>query len=344
MELTRDKFIFGLQDDSLKERLLHESDPTLARAVSIAQRNKSSKKHVKEMSTSKRSANCDELQHRVPPSRASGRGRAFSCGQCGRTHKPKECPAYGQRCSICHKFNHFAKVCRSKHLLPQAHQNPQLRTKKKIHVVDDFDVNSDSEFTLSLDPIQIDGLAEQSCSTISTSSGDVNFKLDAGVEASVIHTKVYRAMQSKSVHKSTNVRLSAYGGASITPIGTCNLVCKGKSQSHTIEFHVVSVDANPILGLSACRKLGLIKRMDTVSILNGLTKAAIKERYKSVFAGLGKLSKYHITLQEGYEPVINPPRHVPHSLKEKLKQTLEKKVKSGVLVKLDEQLTGYTTL
>ena len=113
----------------------------------------------------------------------SGRGRAFSCGKCGRTHKPKECPAYGQQYSICHKFNHFAKVCRRKHLLPHAHQNPQLHTKKKIHVVDKLDVNSDSETTLSLDPIQIDGLAKQSWySTISTSSGDVNFKLDTGAE------------------------------------------------------------------------------------------------------------------------------------------------------------------
>ena len=77
----------------------------------------------------------------------------------------------------------------------------------------------------------------------------------------MIPTKAYRAMQSKPVLKSANVRLSAYGGVSITPIGTCNVMCKGKSQSHTIKFYVVSVDANPILGLSACRKFGLIKRV-----------------------------------------------------------------------------------
>jgi len=157
-ELTRDKFIFGLQDDSLKEHLLRESDLTLPRAVSIAQRSESSKKHVKEMSNSSSnlSVNCDEV-HRGPPLGATGKSKPFSCGQCGRTHKPKEYPTYGQQCSICHKCNHFAKVCRSKHLFPR---NPQPCTMRNVHVVNEYDVNSDSESTLSLDPIQIDGLAE----------------------------------------------------------------------------------------------------------------------------------------------------------------------------------------
>lgn len=335
-ELTRDKFVFGLLDDSLKERLLRESDLTLARAVSIAQRSESSKQHVKEMSTAKQSANCDEVQHRLPPPGVSGRGRVSVCGHCGRPHKPRECPAYGQQCSICHKFNHFAKVCRSKHLLSQAAQQSRSRTKKRVHVVDDLDSESDTE-SLSLDPIQIDGLAEQSWfSTISTSGGDVTFKLDTGAEASVIPTRVYKNMSSKPVLKPTNVHLTAYGSASITPHGTCTLMCKGKLQSHSIKFYVVSVDASPILGLSACQKLGLIQRVDAINTLHGLTKATIKERYPTVFAGLGKLGKYHITTQEGCEPVVNPSRRVPHSLKDKLKQTLEKNIESGVLVKVDE--------
>ena len=42
-EMIRDKFVFGLIDDSLKERLLREADLTLERAVSQAQRTESSK-------------------------------------------------------------------------------------------------------------------------------------------------------------------------------------------------------------------------------------------------------------------------------------------------------------
>ena len=72
---------------------------------------------------------------------------------------------------------------------------------------------------------------------------------------------------------------------------------------------------------------------------DGLTKAAIKERCKSAFTGLGKLIKYHITLQQRCKHTLCPCR-VPHTLKEKVKHTLQKNVESGVLVKVD-QLTDW---
>ena len=46
-------------------------------------------------SSSKLSVNCDGVQHRRPPSGASGKSKPFSSGQCGRTYKPKEYSAYG---------------------------------------------------------------------------------------------------------------------------------------------------------------------------------------------------------------------------------------------------------
>ena len=48
-ELTRDKFVFGLIDDNLKERLLREPNLDLNKAVDIAQHSESSKQQVKEM-------------------------------------------------------------------------------------------------------------------------------------------------------------------------------------------------------------------------------------------------------------------------------------------------------
>ena len=45
--MLRDKFVFGLRDDSLKERLLRENELDLTKAVEIAQRQESSKKHNK---------------------------------------------------------------------------------------------------------------------------------------------------------------------------------------------------------------------------------------------------------------------------------------------------------
>jgi len=79
-------------------------------------------------------------------------------------------------------------------------------------------------------------------------------------------------MKIKPVLKATDVKLIAYGGASITLIGTCQLLCTGKGQQCNIKFYIVPVDANPILGLSACTKLGLIKRVETIQTLSGMSK------------------------------------------------------------------------
>ena len=54
---------------------------------------------------------------------------------------------------------------------------------------------------------------------------------------------------------------------------------------------------------------------------------------KTIFTGLGK---YHITLQNGYTPVVHQARCVPYSLKERLHKAIEANVKSGVLVKVDQ--------
>jgi len=35
------------------------------------------------------------------------------CGNCGGTHAPRKCPAYGTTCCRCHKKNHWRQVCRS---------------------------------------------------------------------------------------------------------------------------------------------------------------------------------------------------------------------------------------
>ena len=34
-----------------------------------------------------------------------------SCGKCGRSHVPRQCPAYGKRCLKCGNLGHFASLC-----------------------------------------------------------------------------------------------------------------------------------------------------------------------------------------------------------------------------------------
>ena len=56
------------------------------------------------------------------------------------------------------------------------------------------------------------------------------------------------------------------------------------------------------------------------------------------------LCSYHITLHYNHQSVIKPARRIPHSLKDKLRQTLERNVKSGVLQKVDQPTNWVSNL
>ena len=131
--------------------------------------------------------------------------------------------------------------------------------------------------------------------------------------------------------------LTAYGSMHIQPHEICQLTCSmpGYSNTSEINFYVRPIDAHPILGLNDCVQLGLIKHVYHIQEVP-LTKESIQERYPTVFTGLVKLGTYHITLHDNHQPVINPARRIPHSLKDKLRHTLERNVKSGVLQKVDQ--------
>ena len=160
--------------------------------------------------------------------------------------------------------------------------------------------------------------------------------MEPGAEANVIPVKVFNQFTNTPKVQPTKTKLTAYGGTTIKPLGTCTLQCTSKHNCCDVKFYIVNADSQPILGLVDCEKLGLlVKRVNTIEV-DELSKEVLKVHYKEVFCGLGNLGKYHISLREGSTPVVHSARRVPHSLKKQLKHTLDLNVKSGVLCKVDQ--------
>ncbi|XP_035226802.1 uncharacterized protein LOC118199115 [Stegodyphus dumicola] len=61
-------------------------------------------------------------------------------------------------------------------------------------------------------------------------------------------------------------------------------------------------------------------------------------KYKDVFTGTGQFpdEPYHITLKDDAIPVIHPPRRVPQTLQPKLKDTLDKLEREGIVSKVNK--------
>ena len=103
-ELTRDKFIFGLNEDHTRTELFKthvkpdNSKKTLQDVVAEARAIESAKQ------TNKLIVDCQMKLRREP-------GTCFWCGDRRGAHPWKVCPAKGKTCSTCGGNDHFARVC-----------------------------------------------------------------------------------------------------------------------------------------------------------------------------------------------------------------------------------------
>ena len=67
------------------------------------------------------------------------------------------------------------------------------------------------------------------------------------------------------------------------------------------------------------------------------SKQDLIARYPECFDGIGKLKgEYHITLDPAVPPVVHPPRKVPISMKDEIKDELDNMVKNDIIAKIQE--------
>ena len=178
------------------------------------------------MLTSTVSLTCDKIK----PQRTNFASKIIMCGQYGRTHRAKKCPACGQECTRCHKLHHFTRVCKSKQHAYTTSSQPtnapvlksqDLQTKRVFTLEDSESLSTDNESKLLIDPIRIDGLTKPSAwlSTLSTLQGNITLKLDTGAEANILPISTYNKFLFKPSLCPINTKLTAYSGAFISLIG-----------------------------------------------------------------------------------------------------------------------------
>ena len=135
----------------------------------------------------------------------------------------------------------------------------------------------------------------------------------------------------------------------------CDLQCVHRGEEYVLEFYISESPSDPVLSVAACKKLNLViftqelrsqlvhgdPAKTTPQVLEDRYSKQIQTEYFDVFSGLGCLSRpYHMEVDHMEvdpmaDPVVHPPRKVPHPLRNQLADTLEDMVKQGVLEKVD---------
>ena len=107
----RDKFVCGLKDDKIQEKLLSEDKSLeelvkMAKAMELATANVA---HIKEKETDGVNKMCAESN----AFELQKKEKCFGCG--GKCHERRsQCPAWGKTCFKCNNKNHFSRHCKNK--------------------------------------------------------------------------------------------------------------------------------------------------------------------------------------------------------------------------------------
>lgn len=352
-EMVRDRVVFGIHSPKVREKLLNVgSDLTLDRAIDIVRSHDMAQAQLKTIASGS-SGLQEQTVHAIGrhysrktawktrQDKATGnmestyrpdgdRERHKTCGYCGnKPHGAKDhCPAKGKQCKICSKWNHFAKVCRSK-------QN------KGVHTVSENDSHSKTDNEdLFIDAVTQDSSnkrqTEQAYADVlvGPSKTTVTFKLDTGASANVIPTNVFKRLGIQDTLQPTTRPLYGYGGEKLSVRGKCNIKCQYKDIHLTLKVHIVDTLAPPVLGLKACLDFELIKLILSV---HSSPETSVMDEFADVFTGIGLFpGECTIHINPNAVPVVHPPRRVPLALRDRLKEELKNMEKQDIIVKVTE--------
>ncbi|CAL1280429.1 unnamed protein product [Larinioides sclopetarius] len=262
----------------------------------------------------------------------------YECKKRGRKHKPRECPAFGKICTKCKKKNHFAAKCFQSSKNVNEMKVPDNELGIYIDSVTKNDVISDSMNKIEMVSKDMETWYKSVKLNVNDKCFEVDFKLDTGAEVNILPLYVLNVVKVKPKLCETNLSLTAFGDFKLKPEGTLIINCStSKLKNIPLQFYVVNVKSKPILGLKGCIELKLLERIDAIEC-SKLSKIELIKQYNDVFTGTGEFpdEPYHISLKDNAIPVIHPPRRVPQALQPKLKETLNRLEKEGIVSKVNK--------
>ncbi|XP_053570046.1 ankyrin repeat and SOCS box protein 4 isoform X1 [Bombina bombina] len=345
-DMIKDRIVMGSNSREVQEKLLLEEDLTINSAVKIARAYETSRTHMQlihsdtevlYMVQRKSESNLIHIRKANNLQDCAEQTLYRSCTKCGTKHnKNTHCPAQGKICYKCQKNNHFARVCR----------NNTIKYRKSVNQVEqdenetDSDIDQSTIFLAMVDKTNVEQDEVYVEILVSTQNIPIKFKIDTGAQVNCIPASTYydKLANICELEKSGLSKLVGYGGHRLHVLGKCSYQCMLQNKKLNLEFYVIDTPAKPVLGLSACKQLNLIKIVMTVDQYNkGLSKQQVEELFSDVFQGLGCLpGECSIKLKPDAHPVIHSPRRIPIAIKDKLKEELDRMVNLGVLEKVDE--------
>ena len=330
-EIIRDRLVFGIRDDKVRERLLREANLTLTKTDEIARAAETMLFQMKIVND-----NATPTVHAVTPRRPPRRQQLATTTESGSKRPGSSLVrSFPKECGNCGKTHDLEK----KRRIAQ-----RMASRPQIHVTEPEEIFSISEVAaVSLDDSQL--------VTLKLDSGNyLRFQPDTGAQCNVIPVNLYKkaAKDHKPAHvQSINSAIVAYGGTKLPTVGQVRIRVWRGDYKCLLDCKLVESSAiRPLLGRKACIGMKIIRYTDNDEINKpatgcapvyavnnasnqalptAISKEDLVKKFPNVFGeGVGQLDgEYRIRLDETADPVQHAPGRVPVALREQLKQTLD---------------------
>ena len=263
------------------------------------------------------------------------------CFRCGLAwpHKDQPCPAEGQQCNNCKKYNHFARVCRS-----TRRKQPSNEVRKIEQAQQQVESDDSDEYVYTL---EIPADKENFQKTLRVGNSEIPFQIDTGSTANIINETSYKHL----VDENPTITLAKskkrlFGFASSTPLQVLGqFQCTLESSHKITTAKVFVVKTGCLLSGHTAIELDLIHvKVNTVTALNSkeipTRLTPLIQEYSDVFTGIGKLKnfKVHLHIDPSVKPVVQPTRRIPFAIRNRVEVELKHLEDSDII----EPTTGPT--
>ena len=324
----RDQIIEGLLDADTTERLLQETDLSLAKTITICQAQEAAKRQRASMQS--HSTESVAALHKPPDWKQ--RPPVSTCPGCGAPAHPTgrtQCPAYNQTCFNCRKTGHFAKVCRSKAPRQRGpHMETSTTSQTKL---------SNIHHMSSSDPAPLIKVNI----TSTNGSCDIEVLPDSGADISASGKGILTHLNEKiEFLNPSDVFPKTVNGAQMSPLGKLPVTVRLGNHTYLEDIHIYPNVRGTLLSWKACKALQILPshypnpipspalhKVNLSSSLAPLTVQNVTSQYPTVFDGQIRSMQgeyFHISLTDNVKPFcVNTPRSIPFAYRDKLKAELD---------------------